>query len=75
MKIKLSFAGNSIETEQVAAGSRLSCIKSNNDFASFLGFDPDAVTFMLNGSMVSGDPVLSEGDVISVAQRAHEKAA
>jgi hypothetical protein len=74
MKVTIRFAGDQISPE-LPAGSTLSCIKSNKGFAAAMGFDPNAVAFIVNGSAAGDQTVLSAGDIISVQHRAHEKAA
>lgn len=61
-------------TTELLNGSNLSCIRNNRNIALALGYGSDNVQFLVNGSTAGDDIVLSDGDLISVQHRAHEKA-
>jgi hypothetical protein len=55
-------------------GSNLGCLRNNRNIAAALGYSSDNVQYIVNGSIASDDVVLSEGDLVSVQNRSHEKA-
>ena len=73
MQVNIGFAGNSM-TLELPNGSNLGCLRNNRNIAAALGYSSDNVQYIVNGSIASDDVVLSEGDLVSVQNRSHEKA-
>lgn len=73
MQVNISFAGNSM-TLELPNGSNLGCLRNNRNIAAALGYSSDNVQYIVNGSSASDDVTLSDGDIVSVQHRAHEKA-
>lgn len=73
MQVNIRFGGSDMNME-IPNGSNLGCIRNNRNIALALGYGSDNVQFVVNGSTATDDIVLSDGDVIHVQHRAHEKA-
>jgi len=71
--ITIRFGGNTLSV-QIAAGSNVGCLRTNRNYAATLGFSPDGVEFLVNGTLVNDQTVLSNGDVVHVQTRSHQKA-
>jgi len=74
MVIHIKFAGSNM-SPSFPSGTTLSCIKSNADYPLMMGYSREAVQFVVNGANVPDSTVLSDGDIVSIQHKAHEKAA
>jgi molybdopterin converting factor small subunit len=74
IRITVSFGGNQLPINGLPVGSTLSCIRANRNVSAALGYSNENVEFVLNGSRASDNTVISDGDVVNVQHKAHEKA-